>query len=94
MSYTKMNPSDAHGTSFHDVEIHMPFDRIVEKLGKPHVTYEPGDKVRYEWCFQDIDGRPITVYDWKTYSDKPREWHVGGRTKSHTVQFKAWFDSL
>lgn len=96
MEYVKADPNSAHGTSFHDVEIHMSFDRLVEKLGPPHTTYEPGDKVRYEWCFRakNRSDRPVTVYDWKTYSDKPREWHVGGWDKWDTIEFKRWFDSL
>ena len=94
MSYTKANPNNAHGTSFHDVVIEMSFDDLVKKLGAPHTTWGPGDKVQYEWCFQAFDGRPVTVYDWKSYSDKPREWHVGGRDQIDTIRFKAWFDSL
>jgi hypothetical protein len=86
---------DSSGTSFHGVEILLPFKELVEKLGVPHTTYTPGGKVRYEWVFRcQEDGAVVTVYDYKSYSDQPREWHVGGTDLLDTVRFKEWFGDL
>lgn len=86
------NPvADISNTSFHDVTIRESFDFMVKMLGEPHSENDPEDKVRYEWIFTNSDGRPVTVYDWKSYSNKPKMWHIGGLNKEDTLQFKQWF---
>jgi hypothetical protein len=91
----KLNPdANIGGTSFHDVTINHSFDGLVSKLGEPHCVGDYEDKVRYEWFFTSEDGRNVTLYDWKEYSDKPEVWNVGGLNKADTELFKRWFSNL
>ena len=93
MNFKLDRKANVNGTSFHDVEIRKNFDDLVALLGKPHYCNDPDDKVRYEWLFISDDGRGVTLYDWKSYSDKPNVWHIGGMTQEITVSFKEWFES-
>lgn len=79
------------GTSYHGISVKCSFDDMVKKLGKPHASYPPGDKVRYEWVFTSEDGKVVTVYDWKEYCEKPSEWHLGAFNQEETVSFEKWF---
>lgn len=91
-NFSRLNPSLATGTSFWGTTIKMPYKALVTKLGKPHVTYESGGKVQYEWCFRGPDNRPVTLYDWKQYgTEYPKEWHVGGLSQGQTEAFLRWF---
>ena len=91
-SYKPVSPSMAGGTAFWDTVIEAPYDVLVEKLGKPPITYLADEKIQYEWAFKDDQGRVVTVYDWKEYGNRrPSEWHVGGHDRQATEAFKAWF---
>lgn len=94
VSFTSNPEADVDGTSFHDVTIRCNFDLLVKKLGEPHSVGSYEDKVRYEWRFTSDDGRNVTLYDWKAYSDKPNIWHVGGLFKPDTEMFRDWFNKL
>lgn len=55
------------------------YDKLVELLGEPNRGQSGDGKVNCEWVL-DIDGEPITIYDWKQ-EEIPKEeygWHVGG----------------
>lgn len=93
-SFSPINPSLATGTSFWGTTIEMPYKALVAKLGKPHATYTPGDKVQYEWCFRGPDGRPVTLYDWKEETQYPSEWHIGGLSQGQTEAFLRWFEGV
>ena len=94
-SFSSYDLNMAVGTSFWDTVINAPYDVLVAKLGQPHATYAPGEKVQYEWAFRDDRGRVTTVYDWKEYGNRrPSEWHVGGHDRQATEAFKAWFQCL
>jgi len=94
-NFSSCHPKMAVGTSFWGTVIEVPYETLVTKLGKPHATYTPGEKVQYEWAFKDDQGRVATVYDWKEYDNpRPSEWHVGGHNRQATEAFKAWFQSL
>lgn len=94
MHFKKCLDSDAvNGTSWWGQIINMSFDDIVSRLGEPHKTWEPGDKVQYEWNFVDSEGRAVTVYDWKEYNNRrPSEWHVGSRNVTTAKSFVKWFE--
>lgn len=90
-----INPdADINGTSFYEVTINSSFDNLVKKLGEPHCEGSSDDKVRYEWFFTNEAGRPVTLYDWKSYSDNPSVWHVGGLNKEDTLAFKRWINGF
>jgi hypothetical protein len=91
----KQNPeAEVVGTSFYEVTIRESFAFMVKTLGEPHSEASPEDKVRYEWVFTNSDGRTVTVYDWKSNSNKPNIWHVGGKNREDTLLFREWFDNL
>jgi hypothetical protein len=55
-------------------------------FGTPHNELDDTDiaddgKVQHEWWF-DIDGTPVTIYDYKESKDVPEDepilWHIGG----------------
>ena len=82
MEFKKTNGENVGGTAFATC-FHATKKDIVRAFGKP--TYEEcneGEKVQNEWDF-DVDGEPITIYDWKEYrefdDDEDIEWHIGAR---------------
>ena len=90
-----LNPdADVNGTCFHDVTIRCSFATLVKKLGEPHCMGDYEDNIRYEWFFTSEDGKNVTLYDWKSYSDNPTVWNVGGLNKSDTEVFRSWFNRI
>lgn len=92
MNFISNPDADVCGTSFHGVTIHQSLGSLLNKLGAPH--YEGGDKTQYEWFFTSEDGRVITLYDWKSYTDNPSVWNVGGLNKVDTEMFRSWFNRI
>ena len=72
-----------------DLKGYMRYSRseLENCFGAPHNELPDSEitndsKVQYEWWF-DIDGTPVTIYDYKEYrdisEDEPILWHIGGR---------------
>lgn len=92
-TYTPTPDADANGTSFHGTVLNELYAGLVGRLGMPHCSYGPDDKVQYEWVFTGPDGSVVTLYDWKQYGiSRPSQWHVGGRSKKSTEAFRRWFE--
>jgi len=77
-----------NGTSFHSHTITATPRILCELLGDPFYEDHIGrDKVRMEWLLE-IDGNPVTLYDWKYYEelnmDEKIIWHIGGKSWSVT----------
>lgn len=58
--------------------LELSYSELVETFGEPHFVGDGSDKVYNEWAFV-IDGRPVTIYDYKengaaTYG---YAWHIG-----------------
>ena len=80
MKFKKTKGENVGGTSYADCFFATKED-IVRAFGEPsYEDYNTGEKVQNEWDF-DVDGQPITIYDWKEYriydSDETIEWHIG-----------------
>ena len=90
MEFTKTNGDNTMGTSYADC-FFATKEAIVKAFGEP--TCEDcniGEKVQNEWCF-DVDGQPITIYDWKEYReydyDETIEWHIGAEWYNRDGEF-------
>ena len=58
------------------------YDTLVKYLGKPNYGPSGDQKVTCEWCL-NVDGDPLTIYDWKTGTTPLNhyKWHVGGKNR-------------
>ena len=82
--------------------------KLVIKFGPP--MSGDGHKVSGEYVFENKDGRPITLYDWKWTTlydesnpftsvgfwmrDKPIQFSVGGINKSDFYSFETWIKHI
>lgn len=90
----KLDPDvDISETAFHGHVIRMSLPSLVKKLGKAHVEFM-ASKSQFEWFFSDPAGRPVVLYDYKSVSRSPDEWHVGTRHPALAAEFVRWFQSL
>jgi hypothetical protein len=65
----------------------MPYDKMVERLGKPDL--DGTDKTDAEWLIEFDDGTVATIYNWKNGKnycganglnvEDMRDWNVGGK---------------
>ena len=68
-------------TSHHNVTVHASLFELTAALGEPH-DHGDGEKVTQEWAFENRQGRPVTLYDWKEYGFSPQKrihWHIGAQ---------------
>ena len=62
------------------------YDQIVAEFGEPSINVPSGDgKIQVEWVFV-FDGKPFTIYDWKTFDrdytvNHLQSWSIGGKEK-------------
>jgi len=97
---------DIAGTGFQgDLEGFSGQD-LIDILGPPHYTPEPGatSKTQAEWAFKFKDGTVATIYDYKTGKsylgedegqdmEETTEWHIGGKSQKATQYIKDWIES-
>ena len=83
----KSNSVDISGTSLVGY-VNTTYATIVEKLGEPHYTGYPEDKIQAEWLlkFEDESTGEVfvaSIYDWKNYENGINygyyRWHIGGK---------------
>ena len=62
------------------------YDDIVREFGEPSINIPSGDgKIQVEWVFV-FDGKPFTIYDWKTFDrdytlQELTTWSIGGKER-------------
>jgi hypothetical protein len=62
------------------------YDQLVAKFGEPSINVPSGDnKIQVEWVFV-FDGKPFTIYDWKTFDrdytlQELTTWSIGGKER-------------
>lgn len=62
------------------------YDDIVRVFGTPSINEESGDgKIQVEWVFT-FEGKPFTIYDWKTFDrdytlQELTTWSIGGKER-------------
>jgi hypothetical protein len=58
--------------------LELSYSELVETFGEPHIVSDGHDKVYNEWAFV-IDGRPVTIYDYKENGAEIQgyAWHIG-----------------
>lgn len=78
--------------------IGITYDDLVRNFGVPSINEASGDnKVQVEWVFE-FDGKPYTIYDWKTFDrdytlQELDRWSIGGKQANHDF-FEALEDVL
>lgn len=96
--------ADRNGTSLQDYTKLITATKIAELFGEPEMG---GDKVEFEWTFEDDRDNVFTIYDYKRGSnydpeyppasmlwDEPYSWHIGGSHPNEQVKtFKEWFEA-
>lgn len=87
------DPHRLTGTSFKTYLEGVTYQDLISVLGEPSFDEPSGDdKIQVEWAFE-VDGKVVTLYDWKTYdreftTTELDQWHIGGTSLPSAVDFK------
>lgn len=79
--YSRQTPNVIAGTSLQGYTTPVTYAELVSTFGQPNIM-DDFDKVTHLWVL-NIEGVTATIYDYKDNlkSDKPAEWHIGGKQK-------------
>jgi hypothetical protein len=87
--FTSNPHASLNGTSFHNIELRAPIERLVELFGEPITGCD--SKTKHEWILEGSDGSVVSLYDYKYDGAREGYWHVGGRTVGACRTFVLWF---
>ena len=85
-----------YGTSFHGVEVEASVRQLTKVLGTPAYSGNDGEeKTNFEWA-GEIEGNPVTVYDWKEYRKVEKSeilsFHIGSKDQKSALQLKKFIE--
>lgn len=86
---------DTVGTGFHGCKFEATRTELEMMFGTPKHGPTQDGKVNFCWHFRLPNGRPATLYDYRTdiAKDKPDEpinWHIGAKSKTDAVTLLDW----
>lgn len=87
--------SEAFSGTHSQGSIDISYQELLELLGKPIGSYQPGEKIDAEWLIEFEDGTVASIYNYKdgiSYNGREdgtptkdiRDWHIGGHDERST----------